>query len=170
MQLGQVRGDACVDTTNDPESTLGSEEGIRNILERGSCVVFKGAAVKWTTGNSTVTSSQSVDMLQVFSGTKNIEVAVNLVSIRGGSAEPLHYHTSHLIGLVINGEGRLRLAIDASDRSIREEPLAAGDVIVIPQGAFHIFECDDSGKLDYIALEFSDVGIDYQKHWRPGLA
>jgi oxalate decarboxylase/phosphoglucose isomerase-like protein (cupin superfamily) len=145
-----------------------SPDGLSRMLAAGACVVYKNAANTWKTANSTVTSSPIIDVLQIFNGTKAAaNVAVNFVSIRGTICEPLHYHTSHLIGVVIHGDGVLKSATDEKESNLRELQVGAGDVILIPRGAYHIFDCEASGGLDYIALEFSDHDIDYQKHWSP---
>lgn len=140
---------------------------IKDILERTECVVYKGVANIWEAGNSTVTSSPAIDIFNIFSSTERIEVAVNLVSVQDISEEPLHYHSSHLIGVIVRGKGVLLTSkINNRQEAIEKTAVSVGDVVVIPRGANHIFQCNYSEELHYIALEFSDKAIDYQKHWK----
>ena len=167
MQTNEVQISKSYSATENLNDATVSPNRLREILETGTCAVYKNAANTWKTANSTVTSSPIVDVWHIFEGTRAANVAVNIVSIRGTSGEPLHYHTSHLIGVVVKGDGMLRSATDKRESNLKDWQVAAGDVILIPRGAYHMFECEPSGNLDYIALEFSDHEIDYQKHWRP---
>ena len=144
------------------------KESLGELFRHKRCVVFKEAGRAQKTGNSVLVSSPVVDILQVLNNASWIEATVSSVAIKGTSNEPLHYHTSHLIGLVVSGEGYLLISKEnVENDGIDRVPVTVGDVIVIPRGAYHIFECDPTGELDYIALEFSDEAIDYQKHHRP---
>jgi quercetin dioxygenase-like cupin family protein len=144
------------------------KESLEVLFRHKRCVVFKGAGRAQKTGNSILVSSHVVDILQVLNNASRIEATVSSVAIKGTSNEPLHYHTSHLIGLVVSGQGYLLISKeDVENDGVDRVPVTVGDVVVIPRGAYHIFECDPNGELDYIALEFSDEAIDYQKHHRP---
>ena len=143
-------------------------KSIEDLLEKKECLIIKKAANKWSEGNSCVTSSPIVDIRKVFSAADKIETAVNFVEIKGRNEEPLHFHTAHLVGVITGGEGYLLTASDDKTTFIKKQTMSAGDVIVIPQGAFHYFQpFTEDGELDYIALEFSDKEIDYQKHHSP---
>lgn len=148
------------------ESTDFSFEKLSGVLKGTDCAVYKRAALLWRDGNSAVTSSPAVDLLRLFKAAGRVEVAVNFVSIQGACGEPLHYHTAHLIGVVVRGGGYLLTGKGENKQGeVDMTPVAVGDLVVIPRGAYHIFECKPSGGLDYVALEFSDAAIDYQKHW-----
>lgn len=138
---------------------------VRELLEHAECIIYKKGALAWRSSNSAVTSLPAVDLSSIFNASKQLEVTANFVSIRGFSGDPPHYHTSHLIGVIIKGEGWLISVSSDSESSVERIPVAVNDVVFIPRGAYHIFECDPQGELDYIALEFSDQAIDYQKHW-----
>lgn len=60
---------------------------------------------------------------------------------------------------MVKGEGMLRSAIDERESNLKEWRVAAGDVVLIPRGAYHMFECEPSGSLDYIALEFQTMKL-----------
>ena len=92
------------------------------------------------------------------------EVGSSLVCIAGPSNEVLHFHSSHLIGVVTRGSGWLCVSIESSP-FVDKVAVSAGDVVVIPRGVFHLFDCDVTQELDYVALEVSDHPLDYQKHW-----
>ena len=141
-----------------------SELRFTDLLRLKDCTVIKEASLTWSSANSIVRSSPITDLSQLFSLSCQINCAVSLVSIHGASGEPLHYHTSHLIGLVVRGSGWL-LTTKNSELE-HQKQVGLGDVIVIPKGVYHIFECDPAGAMDYIALEVSDGIIDYQKHWK----
>ena len=104
-----------------------------------------------------------------------------------------HYHISHLVGLVVEGKGWLNVPRGGASVLARKGArwvhlagprgklngvpgvgvkaheemgfaLTAGDVVVLPRGAFHVFRCFTNGRMEYIALEFSDYQTDYQAH------
>lgn len=140
---------------------------IEELFSRKECEVLKSSQHEWNSGNSTVSSTPPVDLAGIF-GSSHIEVGASVVRIVGESGEPLHFHSSHLVGLVVRGSGWL-CRPNEQDGGISRRATARGDVVIIPRGALHLFECDRDGELEYIALEFSDGPIDYQKHWLVGL-
>lgn len=75
--------------------------------------------------------------------------------------EPLHYHTSNIIGVVIEGCGKFRYEHCANEIN---SLVKAGDVVLIPKDAFHVFECSSNESMKYIGLEFANSEIDYQMH------
>ena len=129
-----------------------------DFLKRSACTLMPNGAQVGKTGNSVVTSSLVTHLDGLFPDLSKIQTTCSLVEIRGASNEPTHYHTSHLVGLVIRGHGYLR-------EPQQRQPVKKGDIVVIPRGVQHYFDCDDAGELDYIAYEVSDQDIDYQKHF-----
>ena len=89
-------------------------------------------------------------------------LTASVVRVSGPTGEPLHYHTSFVVGVVVHGRGVLhhRTSGGAQVDDIASE----GDIVVIPRGAAHVFSTENGGSMDYIALEFSDQKIDYQAH------
>ena len=139
---------------------------VEKALNQATCTIIKNSANKWSEGNSSVTSSPIVDINKLFSQDQITKIAVNFVSIKGKSEEPLHYHTAHLVGVILKGEGFLLASSEANSGSIEKQPVTEGDVIIIPRNIYHFFEpLLDKGEIEYIALEFSDKNIDYQKHY-----
>jgi quercetin dioxygenase-like cupin family protein len=135
---------------------------LRHLLLKKSCSIVECAATSWSSGNSTVCSIPSFAVKEFFQPGLDVNVTASLVRINGGGEEPLHFHTSHLVGLVVRGSGVFRWA-DERGAEIRSA-VTEGDLVVIPRGALHFFEATGVG-LDYIALELSDAVIDYQKHF-----
>ena len=132
------------------------------------CRVFSGAAQEWKTPSSDVLSSPVLSVSEVFASAAR--VAVSLVSVRhaaGVGTEPLHYHSSHVIGVGVRGMGWLRVVkndFQQHHSTFERLSVEAGDVVLIPRGALHLFECEPAGEFAYIALEISDQPIDYQQH------
>ena len=112
-----------------------------------------------------VYSTPVIDASRLFPKSERRECAASLVCIKGRSGEDLHYHTSHIVGFITRGEGSLRLPAKSGNGET-ELPVRAGDVVIIPRGALHMFECAVAQEMDYLALEVSEVAIDYQKHWQ----
>jgi quercetin dioxygenase-like cupin family protein len=142
---------------------------ISELLSRKDCAVLKDGGHEWRSSNSTVLSTPVVELLGMFAS-ENLELGASIVRISGESGEPLHFHSSHLVGLVIRGQGWLCLPgfvnnASVGEADVRRVAVQLGDVAVIPRGALHLFECAHSSELDYLAVEFSDRPIDYQKHW-----
>ena len=131
------------------------------------CTVLRASSHDWTSANSRVFSTPVVDVMQVFSA-QRVEIGASIVCIAGECGEPLHFHLSHLVGLVVRGGGWLCIPAPGDRTSVARVAVSVGDAVVIPRGALHLFECDPTGFLDYIALEVSDRPIDYQKHWKEG--
>lgn len=129
---------------------------------KASCTVLPGFATSWQSSNSTVTSSPIVDFAQWCGSNKMRFSTVSLVEIRGRSGEELHFHLSHLVGLVISGHGEFHYLDDSGSRCMT--PVRRGDAVVIPIDAMHIFEAGDGEEMAYIALDLGPDMPDYQKH------
>ena len=135
-------------------------KNLTTMLQKKKCTLIDGAARSAPTGNSVVTSGLVLNFNDgLFSDLSKVKATASLVEIKGESAEPTHFHTSHLVGIIIHGTGFLRLK-DASRILVKR-----GDIVVIPRGIHHYFDCGKDETLDYIALEVSDTTIDYQKHF-----
>jgi quercetin dioxygenase-like cupin family protein len=127
------------------------------------CSLFKGAALQWNSANSKVLSMPALRLSDTQGSL--VETGASIVCIAGPSNEPLHYHSSHLVGVVTRGSGWL--CVPGLDKAVPARlPVSSGDVVVIPKGALHLFDCDPDTEMDYVALEVSDGPIDYQKHWK----
>lgn len=134
------------------------------LLSLSHCTVLPHLAFAWGTGNSVVVSVPTLSVVPLFPMAPELNVTASLVSIQGDSPEPLHFHTSHLMGLVVRGSGDFRWEVEGEERTAE---VCTGDVVIIPRGALHFFNCLPGGSLDYVALEVSDGPIDYQKHFHP---
>jgi len=128
------------------------------------CVFLQRAVNTWSSANSRVTSLPAFDLLRAFSRLSHYNVASSLVSIAGPSTEPLHFHTSHVFGVATKGRGVLRHKIIGQPEELRTI-VEEGDVALIPSTVLHLFETEDNGIFEYIAVEVSEKPIDYQKHW-----
>jgi quercetin dioxygenase-like cupin family protein len=127
------------------------------------CSVLKGAAREWHSANSRVLSLPALRLADAH--VPLFEAGASIVCISGPSTETLHYHSSHLVGIVTRGAGWLRVP-GKDEGSTTRLPISCGDVVVIPKGVLHLFDCDPEAEMDYVALEVSYGPIDYQKHWK----
>jgi len=134
------------------------------LLKTPECVVIRRGSASWQTPTSAVESIPAISLSALGLDPKRIEVATSVVTVRGGSDEDLHFHSSHVVGLAIRGSGVLRTASRQSPRDERRLVLEPGDLVLIPRGALHLFETNDSPEFVYVGLEFSDAPIDYQQH------
>lgn len=134
---------------------------LTHFLQLPTCTVLPKAATPATMTNSTLLSIPALSLLEVFSGAIQLYGTASWVEIRGESNEPTHYHTSHLVALVVRGGGMLRAG------SVKQQ-IQSGDIVVIPRGVDHFFDPVVEG-LDYVGFEISDSVIDYQKHFHTEL-
>lgn len=104
-------------------------------------------------------SAPIVDLLSIFPDSNTANCTSSLVTINGPSDEPPHFHLSHVLGIVVSGTGVVR------DGESRRKKVIDGDLVVIPKGVLHYFETAQGEELKWIALEFNDGEIDYQKHF-----
>ena len=144
-----------------------SSRRIEGSFRAKRCTVFQSTAIRSTTGNSVLESLPNVMVHALFPETRDVRATCSLVRIKGVSGESLHYHSSHLVGLVVRGRGWLLVPGDDASGSHRRLAVTKGDVVVVPRRVLHLFECRPREVLEYLALEFSDEDIDYQKHF-PG--
>lgn len=140
-----------------------NDDAIVAAVMRNQCTLFLGRMNKWNSANSSVTSCPCLSPQLLFPGARDIEVGASLVAISGPSGESLHFHSSHLIGVVVKGSGVLLSMSPNGDQ--RADRVSVGDCVVIPRGVLHLFECTGGESMDYVALEVSDSPIDYQKHF-----
>ena len=139
---------------------LGKE--IREALGLRACSILHGRGNDWNTMNSVVFSIPAMTQSDLATICSPKNVTCSLVRVMGPTAEPLHFHTSYIVGLIVSGEGiLLNRGIGNFDRS---DVVSIGDIVVIPRGAPHVFTTRPEGRMEYIALEFSDREIDYQAH------
>lgn len=150
-----------------PSVTLSPTEmgnWLRYALDDASGCHFRQAATKaWSSENSEVISLPAFDFTQLFAGRPNQNIACSLVSISGHSSEPLHFHTSNVVGIMTKGSGTLKHKAANSAKEVHTE-VSLGDVMFIPVRILHSFETPIGGLLEYIAFEISEAPIDYQKH------
>lgn len=143
----------------DATATNREEIQLESFFSEMRCVAIKNFATSWSTGNSIVNSAPIVNLAGMFPDLSKVNVTASMVHIEGVNDEDVHYHTSHVVGYVIHGEGQLMVSRDPSFPVL---DIVAGDVVIIPRGAMHYFVSNT--KMDWIALEISDLPIDYQKH------
>ena len=136
---------------------------ILEAIRTGECALFKKATLEQDTHSSKVYSLPSLPVLQLFNCDRPINTSTNFMVISGGLDEALHYHTSHVFGFVVRGEGVFCLRKKGVKRETRL-PVSSGDLVVIPRGALHLFECE-KGQLEVVTLEVSDRDLDYQSHY-----
>ena len=178
---------------------------IKKALKREGCTVIAQGSCGWaspTKVTSTVVGIPPIDLKGIFRSrrlraretTKAIHAGVSIVRVVGPANDvESHYHVSHLVGLVVEGAGWLKVPrnqgwvlqkrgnrwleakpkarqrMDAPrTKSVAYEdmslPVRNGDVVVLPRGARHVFRCAKGQRMEYIALEFSDDKTDYQAH------
>lgn len=136
-------------------------EGIKALLEKKECIFWVASSEKWSTANSTVDSSPVIRIAEIYRDIGDVEVAISLVDVSPVTGEPLHYHASHVVGVVIEGEASFRY--QKAGKEVRVK-VVRGDVVLVPEGAYHVFECSLGQHMKYMALEFADKEIDYQQH------
>jgi quercetin dioxygenase-like cupin family protein len=133
---------------------------ITRLLKKATCTLMPADARTTSTGNSVLTVGYLVNLADgLFPDPSIVKMTASLVEIRGQSEEDMHYHTSHIVGIVVHGSGYLRVPEG-------KLPAKKGDMVIIPRKAMHYFDCDPDGELTYVSLEVSDTEIDYQKHFR----
>lgn len=135
-------------------------ENIAELLKLKKCTILNNWPRSTEAGNSIVTSAPPLKLDGVFPDMSKIELTTSLVQIKGPSEEPLHFHSSHLVGLIVRGMGYMKT--DEWDSVYIKQ----GDVIIIPREVNHYFTCDEGKEMDYISYEISDTPIDYQKHFK----
>lgn len=130
---------------------------LTQLLQLSNCTVLPGAATAATMTNSSLLSIPALPLLELFSNPSQLYGTASWVEIRGQNEESTHYHTSHLVALIVHGGGTLRTKNG-------KQPIRSGDLIVMPRGVDHFFDPLAEG-IDYIGFEVSDSVIDYQKHF-----
>lgn len=144
----------------------------KQLLQKPRCTVISNASRLEGVGNSILRSIPEFGLANIFSRPDLIHVTASFVELHGKSEEPAHFHTSHLIAVVVRGDGQLRTGkgIDVLTEHGKLVPndgvvvVMTGDVVVIPRGENHFFDPNTSG-MSYVGLEISDQLIDYQKHF-----
>lgn len=143
------------------------EEEITDALLSNKVRLLESGGSIWEIGNSVVLSTPRIFLSKIFEENQSLEAALNFVFISGPvpENEELHFHTSHIIAYVVSGRGWFL----HSDKKIRLReanriPIRSGNLIVLPKGYLHTFECDVGDQMVYAAVEYANVPIDYQKH------
>src|SRR5437763_1845271 len=77
-------------------------------LKEGEVMVLKQVGRVARTGNSVLRSIPEINAPEAFFKRGSCNIASSLVEIFGPTDEPLHFHSSHLVGLVVAGEGYFR--------------------------------------------------------------
>jgi mannose-6-phosphate isomerase-like protein (cupin superfamily) len=129
-------------------------------LIRGKCAIITPKIAAYTAGNSLVYCGPDINVSSLFPSLLQVpmKVATTIVIIYGHLHEELHHHTSHVISFVIEGEGWLF----TEQYKCRAKP---GDLVVIPRGVKHLFNCDEGKRMLIFATEISDRPIDHQKNF-----
>ncbi|MDD5068791.1 MAG: cupin domain-containing protein [Candidatus Pacebacteria bacterium] len=127
-------------------------------LKSKKCSVITPKRAAYTAGNSLVYCGPDIAMWELFPANGRILVAATIVVIYGNLKEELHYHSSHVISFVLEGEGFLY----TEDGKLEAKP---GDLVTIPRGIKHLFNCEDGKRMLVFATEISDEPIDHQKNW-----
>jgi quercetin dioxygenase-like cupin family protein len=131
------------------------------LIASEECYLWKGSSEFWSTENSNVESSPVLLLEEVFRNIGGVRVAVSYVDVLPKIGEPLHYHISTVIGIVVAGKAVFRFRRKGEEEMIDVEK---GDVFLIPKYAYHVFECAGEQSMQYVGLEFADQDIDYQRH------
>lgn len=131
---------------------------IASLLKLNTCTVLPGIAAATKDGNSEFVSLPPLKVSTVFDNSPNLELSANFVHILGNNNEPVHYHISHVVGVILKGSAYLK-----TDEGV--VPVAKGDVVVVPQGVHHEFICDEDKEMDYMAYEVADTTLDFLKHF-----
>lgn len=141
------------------------EVWLRNAIDNTDRCSFASAMThEWRSANSCVVSLPAFNFERMFGNGSFQNIACSLVSISGPTDETLHFHTSHVVGVITSGAGRLRHKVIGGASEL-QTILQTGDVAFIPMGCLHLFDTDEGGHINYIAFEVSETAIDYQKHW-----
>lgn len=130
-------------------------------------VVGSVQGLTYKTGNSQIICTPQLVVADVLALHDRAKISVNFVFIQGEANEAPHIHHSHVIALVLSGTGELLHLPSGSDSKNKPSTVVAeaGDIVVIPKGVLHIFNCNRGQNLLYAALEIADRDIDYQKHY-----
>ncbi len=134
------------------------EEEVMLALTGGVCKVITSGQPAYTAGNSLVYCGPDLLVAKLLPDSGKAILATTIVKIYGHLDEELHYHSSHVISVLVEGSGYL--FTDTEKLSAK-----AGDIVVIPRGVQHLFNCDPRQKILIFAIEISDRSIDHQKNW-----
>lgn len=137
----------------------GLSEHISEAIRREECTVYRNVGLAWSSNNSTVTTCPPLEIQSMVNRPEAIHAAMSFVSVTGRSDEQLHHHSSHLLGIVVGGEGHLLTPRNTGEDMART-PLTSGDLFVVPRGSRHVIECDSDKGLKFISLEISDEEIE----------
>ena len=125
------------------------------------CTFFESKIHSWISENSEVLSLPYINFVKFKNSFGFKNMSCSIVSIEGPSDEDLHYHTSWIIALAVKGRGIFEYKNPTNETQSRS--VEKGDILVLPKGIYHLFQTDGQA-FEYIAFEFSDKEIDYQKH------
>jgi quercetin dioxygenase-like cupin family protein len=130
---------------------------VSQAVHENRCLVLDPKQPAYTAGNSLVYCGPDIFISHLFDHGE-IRVAMTTVVIYGNVKEELHHHTSHVFSYVIEGIGWLQ--VENGGLMAR-----AGDLVVIPRGVRHLFNCNDGDRMLIFAVEISDQPIDHQKNY-----
>jgi mannose-6-phosphate isomerase-like protein (cupin superfamily) len=138
------------------------EHFISTSLEENFCTLVRGFSESWTTDNSRVTSLPVLNLLNVFKDADVQLATASVVEINGPLPEDegVHYHLSHVVGMVFEGVGSIISHVEGESVEVHE-----GDLVIIPRGVMHFFTSTPGHVMRWVAMEVSDRPIDYQKHF-----
>lgn len=137
---------------------------VHDALANRRCCVLKGGYLSRVVDTAVVAATPPINIHQLFNVQANVEMAINVVQIEGATEEAPHYHNSHVVAIVLSGFGWLETP--SNDGGVTREEVTGGDIVVIPQDALHVFNTHPDQAILYVSLEFTDRGIDYQRHYR----
>lgn len=147
------------DMRTDESTACNVHELVLAAMRAPYCSVIAGAASHAETESSIVVSmpSLALDSLRTVCEPRNI--SCNLVRIEAVAGEPLHFHSSFIACVVVEGGGAI---LDYRKGRITGQCVGPGDLIVIPRGVSHVFKANADMPMVCIGFEFSDGQIDYQ--------
>lgn len=139
------------------ENFAASWEDAYRALKDNVCKVITNPSSAYQAGNSLLVCGPQMRTDELF-GKAPCYTAISLVCIVGSEHEPLHTHTSHVITWIVAGKGWL---LTPATQLIA----TPGNLVVIPRGAPHCFNCPIGGEVLLAGMELSDQELDYQKNF-----
>jgi mannose-6-phosphate isomerase-like protein (cupin superfamily) len=131
---------------------------IAKLLQLNKCTVLSKITEAVKDGNSEFVSLPALNLNNLFTENSSLEFSANFVKIDGNQNEPVHYHISHVVGVILEGDAYLK-----TDQG--QFPVSKGDVVVVPKNVNHEFICEDGKQMIYMAYEIADRQLDFKKHF-----
>jgi quercetin dioxygenase-like cupin family protein len=139
------------------DDLVGIESEVAEAFQECRCAVIRPRQAAYTAGNSLVYCGPDIVVSDLFAE-RHLRVATTVVIIYGHADEELHRHTSHVLSCLIEGNGCLY-------GETWEFEARPGDLVVIPRGVRHVFNCAEGQRMLIFAVEISDGPIDHQKNY-----